>query len=252
MALKGSFHWVAPNGAGKLPQISFRLECNNLLSSEVFNLLLRTGDRDNCWFYKGIKMGARTVYEFNEDTVGWRWTIGIDSASIADDAGKELHKWKVSQFIQTISSCQACGNTHKCRHCNGTGYVSMRRQLTTPHTPNDPFGMSNYYKAPCTQCNGTGVCMECYTPRGSSFGTKPIGQVQPVYVGPYYRIGRGPEIPYVEPNIDFRLKVLDEWKERSDRAQGRVIDAKITGSEPGIRDAESLKRRIDNHIKDLL
>ena len=115
----------------------------------------------NPWYYRDLKFKSGQSYTFDYDTVGWQWCQG-DYIAIVDKNNKILQKWHLQIPEYRPGECPECHGTHKCRACNGEGYVY-------------PRGKMWQFKR-CERCGGTGICQTCDIPRRKQkFGGGPTG-----------------------------------------------------------------------------
>ena len=115
----------------------------------------------NPWYYRDLKFKSGQSYTFDYDTVGWEWCQG-DFIAIVNKNNKILQKWHLQIPEYRPGECPECHGTHKCRNCNGEGYVYPRGQI--------------WQFKRCEKCGGTGICQTCNIPRrAAKFGGGPTG-----------------------------------------------------------------------------
>ena len=250
MALKAKFCWLPSKGMGQPPTLSFRIECNNWLGGETFNLELRCAADHSLWLYKNLKLSRGQALNVDEDTWGWAWGLG-DSVTIKDNTDRVIGEWEVKW--ENAQRCTSCGDTHRCHHCGGKGTVPSKVQPQYhPSLSLSTFGSPRSYQVPCRYCCGTGICMDCYLP--------PLCKkvnwkgLRPLYWGhenDWDSVHEQPRIPYVEPNLDFELRRMDEWRAREQRLKDSVVRSQLAGaSHTTISGMEGLVTRAINVIFD--
>lgn len=147
---------------------SFILENTNWISKETVNVGIFPSNGQQPWFWKGqvIESGASLV--FNYDTANWYFCQG-DTVALLDDRGNVEQKWVLRLREYGPGECPECHGTHKCRKCNGTGYIFPQR------------GDEIYTK--CPDCDGLGVCQTCYIPTRSNPTYRPTYNATPTAGG---------------------------------------------------------------------
>ena len=151
MSLKGQFVWIQSMRQGGRKAISFTLTCTNLFQSETFDAAIIDGvGQIEPMRFTQLSLGAKKSFRFDVDTVGWDWCQG-DTFAILDKNGQiaKNNRWTLNIHVPAPGECRDCHGTHKCKYCNGTGFI----------TNNYTHEISS-----CEVCHGIGICQTCYVP----------------------------------------------------------------------------------------
>lgn len=151
MSLKGQFVWIQSMRQGGRKAISFTLTCTNLFQSETFDAAIIDGvGQIEPMRFTQLSLGAKKSFRFDVDTVGWDWCQG-DTFAILDKKGQiaKNNRWTLNIHVPAPGECRDCHGTHKCKYCNGTGFI----------TNNYTHEISS-----CEVCHGIGICQTCYVP----------------------------------------------------------------------------------------
>lgn len=140
---------------------SLTLKCTNVLFGETVDIGLFPSDGSQPWYFRNIKFKAGQSYIFDYDTVDWKWRQD-DYAAILGPNNSIVEKFLFHMKEYGPGECPECHGTHKCKKCNGKGYVwpPGRIDLSTR----------------CDRCNGNGICITCDVPyRKPTFQSGPSG-----------------------------------------------------------------------------
>lgn len=152
MGLEGKFKKITCQRiGGKI--WSFELSNSNWFRKKTFSIGIYDTYRQNPWFWRGITLTSGKTVAFNYDTVDWFFCQG-DIVAILDGKDNIIKSWRLQIPEYSQGSCPECHGTHKCRRCNGQGFIW-------------PKGRVEEYSK-CPDCEGTGVCQTCYIPRRSN------------------------------------------------------------------------------------
>lgn len=161
MSFKGTFKRVPSSRLANIIILSFELKCTNMMFGETVDVGLFPSDGSQPWYFRNIKFKVGQSYIFNYDTVDWTWYQG-DYAAILGKNDNVIYKWQLQLREYAPGECPECHGTHKCKACNGQGFVY-------------PPSMVWEYKT-CKTCGGTGICRTCHVPkRTPRFGGGPTG-----------------------------------------------------------------------------
>lgn len=163
MSFKGTFSRIPSQRFAGTIVVSFSLKCTNLMLGETVDIGLFPSDGSQPWYYRDLKFKAGQTYIFNLDTVDWNWYQG-DYAAILGKNDKIVEKWALQLTEYGHGECPECHGTHKCRSCQGTGFIN-------------PSGTKYLWEQiTCPKCGGTGICHTCNIPRRRPrFGGSPTG-----------------------------------------------------------------------------
>lgn len=162
---KGTFSRIESRRLAGTIIISFSLKCTNLMFGETVDVAIFPSNGGQPWYFRDLKFKAGETYVFNFDTVDWNWCQG-DWAAIVGKNDRIIERWPLQLKEYKPGECPSCHGTHKCRACNGQGFIYPRCETW------------NYQR--CPQCGGTGICQTCYVPRrsggsgGGPSGLKPF------------------------------------------------------------------------------
>ena len=161
MGFTGKFELTTSKRLPGVRLYSFVLKNTNLIQSETVDIMLSDEDNRSPFYFRGQKLAAGRSYRFDYDTVDWLW-YQHDYCAILGKNGKVIKKWELDLPEYGPGECPECHGTHKCRKCNGQGYIY-------------PPGRTWEYKM-CDACGGTGTCQRCDIPRRPGrFGGPPTG-----------------------------------------------------------------------------
>lgn len=161
MSFKVNFTKKSSNRLAGIITVSCTITCTNWMFGDTVDIALYDCYGQNPWYYRDLKFKSGQSYTFDYDTVGWQWCQG-DYIAIVDKNNKILQKWHLQIPEYRPGECPECHGTHKCRACNGEGYVY-------------PRGKVWQFKR-CERCGGTGICQTCDIPRRKQqFGGGPTG-----------------------------------------------------------------------------
>ncbi len=162
MGLKGNFRKVSCQRLGG-KMWSFELSNTNWILKSTYNIAIYDANRQQPWFWRGQVLDAGKTVAFNYDTVDWLFCQG-DTVVLLDDNNRVIDQWTLQLREYGPGECPECHGSHKCRRCNGNGYVWPRGR------------MEEYTK--CPDCDGTGICQTCYVPRRTPrYGGAPTGLI---------------------------------------------------------------------------
>lgn len=149
MSLKGQFSWYSSFRKGGHKAISFTLTCTNFLQNEEFDAVLVDGSGQIApLYYRGLSLKARNSFRFDLDSCGWYWCQN-DFFAIIDGMNNIKERWDLHLPQYAPGECPECHGTHRCRACQGKGYVQNFKMHTIDT---------------CTACGGTGECQTCFIP----------------------------------------------------------------------------------------
>lgn len=161
MSFKGTFKRIPSGRLANIIILSFELKCTNMIFGETVDVGLFPSDGSQPWYFRNLKFKAGQTLVFNFDTVDWSWYQG-DYAAILGKNDKILQKWSLNLKEYGPGECPECHGTHRCKTCNGQGFVYPRGRIEQFRT--------------CPTCGGTGVCKTCDVPRRKpKFGGPPTG-----------------------------------------------------------------------------
>lgn len=161
MGFKGSFSKQRCNRLGGGFIWSFELTNTDWFGSKKYSIVIYDTFRQNPWYWRNQVLKAKHTVSFNFDTVDWEFYQG-DTVCLIDDNDRILQSWTLQLREYRPGECPECHGTHKCRHCNGEGYVY-------------PRGRVEEFKK-CEVCDGTGMCQTCFVPtRTPHMGGMPTG-----------------------------------------------------------------------------
>ena len=160
MGFKGSFKQIRCNRIGGR-MWSFELSNTGWFGKKVYNIGIYDTYRQNPWFWRGQVLKSGETVAFNYDTVDWYFCQG-DTVVLMDEKDQIIQSWVLQLREYRQGECPECHGTHKCRRCNGNGYVWPKGR------------MEEFSK--CPDCDGLGVCQTCYVPRRvNGYGGNPTG-----------------------------------------------------------------------------
>ncbi len=140
------------------------LKCTNLMFSDTVTVALTPSDGSQPWYFKDLKFGPGTQYEFSYDTVDWMWCQD-DVISVLDKNGKVLESWRFHKTEYGPGECPDCHGTKRCRACHGQAFIFNSRTFD-----------SSLDSMTCQKCGGTGICQTCDIPyRARRSGGGPTG-----------------------------------------------------------------------------
>ena len=160
MGLKGKFNHIKCDRLGGY-MWSFELTNTDWFGEKVYNIGIYDTFRHNPWFWrrKVLRHGETVAYDY--DTEDWLFCQG-DTVVLLDDNDRVLDSWTLQIPEYGPGECPECHGTHKCRKCNGQGYLFPKH--------------SDEIYTKCPDCDGTGVCQTCYVPkRPNRYGGMPTG-----------------------------------------------------------------------------
>lgn len=161
MGWKGTFSKIPCQRAGGVTMISFTLKNSNLLFSSKVDIAIFDQYGQQPFYFRGQELKAGKSLRFDFDTVGWQWCQG-DKIAILGKGDRIEESWTLKMKEYGPGECPECHGTHKCRNCNGEGYVY-------PHGKIEQFQQ-------CSVCAGTGICQTCDIPyRKPIHGAGPTG-----------------------------------------------------------------------------
>ena len=160
MGLKGKFKQVHCSRVGG-KMWSFELTNSNFFQKEVYNIGIYDTYRQKPWFWRNQVLRSGETVALNYESVDWFFCQG-DTVVLLDEQDRVIQSWTLQLREYRQGECPECHGSHKCRRCNGNGYVWPRGKMEEFVT--------------CPDCEGTGVCQTCYVPRRESrFGGAPTG-----------------------------------------------------------------------------
>ena len=161
MSFKGSFELTTSNRMHGFRLWSFVLKCTNLFQSETVDCMISDEFGRQPFFFRQQTFKAGRSYRFDYDTVDWTWHQH-DFFAILGNGDKIVQKWQLNLKEYAQGECPDCHGTHKCRKCNGEGFVYPHGHVWEFQT--------------CDACGGTGTCQRCDIPyRPGRFGGPPTG-----------------------------------------------------------------------------
>ncbi len=122
MSFKVNFIKKSSNRLAGIITVSCTITCTNWMFGDTVDIALYDCYGQNPWYYRDLKFKSGQSYTFDYDTVGWQWCQG-DYIAIVDKNNKILQKWHLQIPEYRPGECPECHGTHKCRACNGEGYV---------------------------------------------------------------------------------------------------------------------------------
>lgn len=150
MSFSGKFELTTSTRVSGVRIYSFVLKCTNLLMSETVDCMISDEFQQQTPFYfRNQTFKAGRSYRFDFDTVNWQW-YQHDFFAILGKDDKIIQKWQLNLKEYKPGECPECHGTHKCRKCNGQGFISP---------PNRIWEMKS-----CDACGGTGTCQKCDIP----------------------------------------------------------------------------------------
>ena len=160
MGLKGIFKKVSCQRLGG-KMWSFELSNTDWFGKKVYNIGIYDTYRQNPWFRRGQVLESGYSVAYNYDTFDWLFCQG-DTVVLLDDNDRVIDSWTLQIPEYGLGECPECHGTHKCRRCNGQGYLFPKH--------------SDEIYTKCPDCDGTGVCQTCYVPqRPNRYGGMPTG-----------------------------------------------------------------------------
>ena len=161
MSFKVTFTKKSSQRLAGIITVSCTITCTNWMFGDTVDIALFDCYGLNPWYYRNLKFKSGQSYTFDYDTVGWQWCQG-DFIAIVNKNNKILQKWHLQIPEYRQGECPECHGSHKCRSCNGQGYVY-------------PHGKIWEYRR-CEKCGGTGICQTCNIPRRAvKYGGGPTG-----------------------------------------------------------------------------
>lgn len=161
MSFKVAFTKKSSQRFAGIITVSCTITCTNWMLGDTVDIALFDCYRQNPWYYRNLKFKSGQSYTFDYDTVGWQWCQG-DFIAIVDNNNNILQKWHLQIPEYRPGECPECHGSHKCRACNGEGYVYPRGRVWK-------------YRR-CDKCGGTGICQTCDIPRRKAkYGGGPTG-----------------------------------------------------------------------------
>lgn len=161
MGWKGKFERIPSERLCGTMLYSFTLKNDNLMFSEKVDIAIFDKYGQQPFYFRNQEVKAGKHLRFDFDTVGWTWCQG-DKLAILGKNDEIKMQWVLNLKEYGPGECPECHGTHKCRTCNGQGFVY-------------PRGRVEEYKT-CTHCGGTGICPTCNIPyRTPKMGGGPTG-----------------------------------------------------------------------------
>lgn len=161
MGFSGRFELAPQRRLANTLMYSFVLKNNSWFGSDTIDCVICDEYGRQPWYFRGQVLKAGNSYRFDFDTVNWTW-CQHDYFAIIDKNNRIIQKWQLNLREYAPGECPECHGTHKCRKCNGNGFIYPPRHIENLQT--------------CSACGGTGTCRTCYIPvRGYRPGGTPTG-----------------------------------------------------------------------------
>lgn len=160
MSFKGTFELTTSHRLDGFRFYSFVLKNTDWFGSKTIDCMISDEYGQQPWYFREQTLKAGRSYRFDFDTVNWTW-CQHDFFAILGKNDKILQKWQLNLKEYRMGECPDCHGTHKCKYCNGQGYLFNNHTIEIKR---------------CAACGGTGVCQRCDIPyRERRMGGQPTG-----------------------------------------------------------------------------
>ena len=149
MSFSGKFERVPQKRIANTILYSFVLKNTDWFGSTKVDCMISDEFGQQPFYFRDQTFKAGRSYRFDLDTVDWTW-CQHDFFAILGKNDKIVKKWELNLKEYGPGECPECHGTHKCKKCNGEGFIYPKGQIWNFKT--------------CDACGGTGACARCDIP----------------------------------------------------------------------------------------